>query len=540
MKEWLKKMNSVGWILPAFVVAAGVAFTLSDYTAPVYEVQAAVDGQASDETPEDKTAEQAKGNFDLADGFYMGTGVGFAGNIKVSVEIRDKSIVGIDILEVEADDEAFFNRAKGVIERILQSQSLDVDVVSGATYSSRGIINAVKNALTGEEDQSTTASSGAASGSGGSLSVSTVQDADGYRDGTYYGSGTGFAGTVTVKVFISGGKIASIDVTSHSDGTSYMNQASALLASILATQSTNVDTVSGATYSSVGLIEAVRNALAQAAISSTGNGAQTPNENSGDDASAVPTGKIPYLDGIYYGTAEGYMGDITVAVVIQDKTIKAILITEADGEDEAYLNRAKTLVANVLKTQSTDVDLISGATYSSRGILEAIKAALAEADKVTNGGADEPVTPDHPDDSDNPDTPDTPDAPDNPDNPPDNEGTIYRNGTYLCIAACVPDEDEDFEPYDLQMNVTIENDRIVAITDIVGIGDAYDSANDSYIQRAANGTSRAIGVVPQILEKGLPEDIDVVSRATCSSNSIIEACRKALEEAKLIVEDANK
>jgi len=537
MKEWLKKMNSVGWILPAFVVAAGVAFTLSDYTAPVYEVQAAVDGQASDETPEDKTAEQAKGNFDLADGFYMGTGVGFAGNIKVSVEIRDKSIVGIDILEVEADDEAFFNRAKGVIERILQSQSLDVDVVSGATYSSRGIINAVKNALTGEEDQSTTASSGAASGSGGSLSVSTVQDADGYRDGTYYGSGTGFAGTVTVKVVISGGKIASIDVTSHSDGTSYMNQASALLASIIATQSTNVDTVSGATYSSVGLIEAVRNALAQAAISSTGNSAQTPNGNSGDDASAVPTGKIPYLDGIYYGTAEGYMGDITVAVVIQDKTIKAILITEADGEDEAYLNRAKTLVANVLKTQSTDVDLISGATYSSRGILEAIKAALAEADKVTNGGADEPVAPDHPDDSDNPDTPDTPD---NPDNPPDNEGTIYRNGTYLCTAACVPDEDEDFEPYDLQMNVTIENDRIVAITDIVGIGDAYDSANDSYIQRAANGTSRAIGVVPQILEKGLPEDIDVVSRATCSSNSIIEACRKALEEAKLIVEDANK
>ena len=172
MKEWLKKMNSLGWILPAFVVAAGVAFTLSDYTAPVYEVQAAVDGQASDETPEDKTAEQVKGNFDLADGFYMGTGVGFAGNIKVSVEIRDKSIVGIDILEVEADDEAFFNRAKGVIERILQSQSLDVDVVSGATYSSRGIINAVKNALTGEEDQSTTASSGAASGSGGSLSVS--------------------------------------------------------------------------------------------------------------------------------------------------------------------------------------------------------------------------------------------------------------------------------------------------------------------------------------------------------------------------------
>lgn len=87
---------------------------------------------------------QAKGNFDLDDGIYKGSGTGFAGTVSVSVEIKDKSIVAINILSTQ-DDEAFFNRAKGVIDKIIAGQTLDVDVVSGATYSSNGIISAVKS-----------------------------------------------------------------------------------------------------------------------------------------------------------------------------------------------------------------------------------------------------------------------------------------------------------------------------------------------------------------------------------------------------------
>ena len=61
------------------------------------------------------------------------------------------------ISSVHRMNEAFFNRAKGVIDKIIAGQTLDVDVVSGATYSSNGIISAVKNALTGEQDTNTTA-----------------------------------------------------------------------------------------------------------------------------------------------------------------------------------------------------------------------------------------------------------------------------------------------------------------------------------------------------------------------------------------------
>ena len=104
-----------------------------------------------EETKEKKEEKQtaAKGSFDLEDGVYKGTGTGYAGNITVSVQIKDKQIVSIDILS-SSDDEAFFSRAKAVIDKIIEGQTLDVDTVSGATFSSRGIISAVKNALTGK------------------------------------------------------------------------------------------------------------------------------------------------------------------------------------------------------------------------------------------------------------------------------------------------------------------------------------------------------------------------------------------------------
>ena len=84
------------------------------------------------------------------------------------------------------------------------------------------------------------------------------------KDGTYYGTGTGFGGTVKVKVVIKDNKIKSIEIVEHQDGSSYMQKASALISTVIEKQSTNVDGVSGATYSSAGLIEAIRNAVDQA------------------------------------------------------------------------------------------------------------------------------------------------------------------------------------------------------------------------------------------------------------------------------------
>ena len=565
----LKKLKSLAPALSAVVVAACIGVSLHGYSTPVYAVdipektENQTDENASEQEnadtaekekkedkkkDEDKKEEQkstAKGSFDVSDGTYYGTGTGFAGKIKVAVTVKDKQITAIEIVENEADDDAFFSRAKGVIDKIISGQTLDVDVVSGATYSSNGIISAVKNALTGAADSGTPASTsagssgGSSSPAGGSSSVSTVQDASAYADGTYYGTGTGFSGALTVEVVISGGKISSIQIIDTSDGDSYIQSASGLISNIIASQSTNVDTVSGATYSSVGIIEAVRNALSQAAVSSDGNSnsqnnnsssngnGQNSNNNSSDNTTAV-TGKFPYKEGVYYGTAEGYLDDIKVAIVIQDKTLKAVVIVE-ENDDETFFKRARTVAENMVKKQTVDVDVVSGATYSSKGIIGAVKEALKEAEKATKGENDNSNNNNN---NGNDNNGNDNNGGNNGDNEnPDETKYIYADGEYTVIVPCLPNEDGDFEAYSLTMKVTISKDKITDISEIKGDG---SSDNDAYIKRAVQGTSKLPGVVTQILEKGTLEEIDTVSRATCSSNSILEGCNLALETAKKV------
>lgn len=553
----IKKISTVAPVLAAVVIAACAGVSLASYTPNVYAVTpkeaAELKNQSGDTEPETTPDAQV---FDLPDGTYEGTGTGYAGSITVSVEIKDKKIVAINVLNVEADDEAFFNRAKAVIDRIIQSQSLEVDVVSGATYSSNGIISAVKNALTGEKDSGKTAAADAGKGQG-TTEVAQVADAAAYKDGTYYGTATGFGGPMKVKVVISGGKIASIDVVENKDDASYFNRAKSLIAKIISGQTTNVDTVSGATYSSAGIINAVRNALTQAAVSGTSDAQGTLNNASSGTTAVTPgaAGKFPYKDGVYNGTGFGYGGDISVSVVIQNKTIKAILITDAKDEDETFFNRAKVVADNVVTAQSTNVDTVSGATYSSKGILEAIKNALAEAEKATNGsngngnngnstngsGNNGNSNNTNNGNTNNGNNSNGSGNENNNGNGSGNNGNAqpamtYADGTYTIVVPCVPDEDEDFEPYNLIAKITIKNDRIVSVADVSGDG---DSGNDKYIKWAANGRSSLTGMIAQVLGLSREEttedkiaSLDTVSRATCSSKSIREACLEALKKAK--------
>lgn len=155
----IKKIKQGAPATSAIVVAACIGVSLSGYQAPVYEAQAQTkETKTTDAEEAKKTESKAKGSFDLADGIYKGTGTGYAGEVTVAVTIKDKQITAIDILS-SSDDAAFFNRAKAVIDRIIVGQTLDVDVVSGATFSSNGIISAVKNALTGEKDSGETGES---------------------------------------------------------------------------------------------------------------------------------------------------------------------------------------------------------------------------------------------------------------------------------------------------------------------------------------------------------------------------------------------
>lgn len=598
----------------SLVIAACVVISLSGYQTKASEPSKDKKHQVSERVTDTETEDAAEdtqtatGSFELADGVYKGSATGFSGPVTVAVTIMDKKIISIDILS-STDDEAFFNRAKGVIDRIIASQSFDVDVGSGATYSSNGIIGAVKNALTGEKDNGVTGKSKqestSESESDSSLAeIAAVQDASAYKDGTYYGTGKGFAGTMKVKVDISGGKIASISIVSTKDGDSYVKSASSLLDTIVEKQSTNVDTVSGATFSSRGIIAAVRSALSQAAVSdntvgnntdkqgaaeASGNG-QTDENSSGSASEKGTEGTLPYVDGIYYGTAEGYKGDIRVAVVIQDKTLKAILVTEKQ-DDEPFITNAMDVLKNMMKKQSADVDTVSGATYSSKGLIGAVKAAFEEARKTTAGENTGGSNSDSNNSNDNNsniageedkavllklvqsqasldgaqytqlswyllqirlgDAQEVLESAEstkkdvscaqeklqaaiNALQKNDTSTNVYEDGTYDVSTLCIPDDDMDFSAYNLSMKVTIANDRIVSITDVKGDG---DSQNVSYIKKAVDGTKNQAGMVSVLTSQTNADSIDfssidTVSHATCTSKAIIDGCKSALEAAK--------
>lgn len=613
-KEVFEKIKVYAPLGVSLVIAACVVISLSGYQTKASEPSNDKKHQVSERVTDTETEDAAEdtqtatGSFELADGVYKGSATGFSGPVTVAVTIMDKKITSIDILS-STDDEAFFNRAKAVIDRIIASQSFDVDVVSGATYSSNGIIGAVKNALTGEKDNGVTGKSkqGSTSESESDSSlaeIAAVQDASAYKDGTYYGTGKGFAGTMKVKVDISGGKIASISIVSTKDGNSYVKSASSLLDTIVEKQSTNVDTVSGATFSSRGIIAAVRSALSQAAVSdntvgnntdkqgaaeASGNG-QTDENSSGSASEKGTEGTLPYVDGIYYGTAEGYKGDIRVAVVIQDKTLKAILVTEKQ-DDEPFITNAMDVLKNMMKKQSADVDTVSGATYSSKGLIGAVKAAFEEARKTTAGENTGGSNSDSNNSNDNNsniageedkavllklvqsqasldgaqytqlswyllqirlgDAQEVLESAEstkkdvscaqeklqaaiNALQKNDTSTNVYEDGTYDVSTLCIPDDDMDFSAYNLSMKVTIANDRIVSITDVKGDG---DSQNVSYIKKAADGTKNQPGMVSVLTSQTNADSIDfssidTVSHATCTSKAIIDGCKSALEAAK--------
>lgn len=354
----------------------------------------------------------------------------------------------------------------------------------------------------------------------------TLNNNQKYKDGTYYGTGVGFNGNLTVKVTIKNGKITNIEIVKTGDGDEYISKAKGLLKSIYAKQNTNVDTVSGATYSSNGLIEAVSNALSKAVVNKDNSKSYANNNKNTNDIATTTTPKksptkpsVPnmnnatFKDGTYIGVGEGYKGDIKVSVVIKNSKIYKINILSTE-DDEQFFSKARKLTSSIITKQTADVDTVSGATFSSNGIIEAVSNALQKA--YVKQTTTVPTTT-----TTNNSTSTT--LPSNP--------TVklkYENGTYMAQVVCYPDDSIDFEEYTLSLKISIFDDVITSIDDVMSVGDNYDTANDWYLNRAVRGTTKYPSVVKQILNKNTTADVDTVSGATCSSKAIIEAVNKAL------------
>lgn len=592
-KKYVEKFKSLGdkvsgvkgitAVIPAVCLAVLMVTVLTGYKTPQakkYEASETEDiSQIKEALAKESTAAMAettkknttkkgkKGAIDVKDGTYKGSANGYGGKVTVNVTVSKKTMTAIDIVSAPGETDSFFNRAKGVIDEMLTAQSTDVDVVSGATYSSNGIIGAVKNALFGTASNNATAAAANAGNAAGSApSVSKVSESGTWKDGTYTGSGKGFGGTISVKVTVKDGKISAIDVTSASGETaSYFSKAKGIIPKMISGQTTNVDAASGATYSSNGIITAVRNALSKAETgkSSTKKKKKKNKKNKKKNSSSDNNNnnKAPaegYEDGTYTGSA-ACSGEqfkeysVTANVTIKNGKISAVEVSStAKGTNlKQFMSRdeIKNLPSLIVSKNGTSgVDAVSGATYSSHAIFNAVNDALSKAKKnssstekkeetttekkeetttekkeeTTTEKKEETTTEKKEETTTEKKEETTTEKKEETTENPD-EGKNYKNGTYKVSVTCEPDEDEDFDPYTISMDITIKKDKITEISNITA---NTNSTNKAYTNDAKKG------MVSKIVANGNADGVNTVSGATCSSKAIKDACQKAFNAAK--------
>ena len=585
-KKYVEKFKSLGdkvsgvkgitAIIPAVCLAVLMVTVLTGYKTPqakkyeasetedisqIKEALAKESTAATAETTKKNTTKKGKkGAIDVKDGTYKGSANGYGGKVTVNVTVSKKTMTAIDIVSAPGETDSFFNRAKGVIDEMLTAQSTDVDVVSGATYSSNGIIGAVKNALFGTESNNATAATANAGNAAGSApSVSKVSESGTWKDGTYTGLGKGFGGTISVKVTVKDGKISAIDVTSASGETaSYFSKAKGIIPKMISGQTTNVDAASGATYSSNGIITAVRNALSKAETGKSSTkkkkkkNKKNKKKNSSSDSNNnnITAPAEGYEDGTYTGSA-ACSGEqfkeysVTANVTIKNGKISAVEISStAKGTNlKQFMSRdeVKNLPSLIVSKNGTSgVDAVSGATYSSHAIFNAVNDALSKAKKnssstekkeetttekkeeTTTEKKEETTTEKKEETTTEKKEETTTEKKEETTENPD-EGKNYKNGTYKVSITCEPDEDEDFDPYTISMDITIKKDKITEISNITA---NTNSTNKAYTNDAKKG------MVSKIIANGNADGVNTVAGATCSSKAIKDACQKAFNAAK--------
>ena len=332
----------------------------------------------------------AIGNKDLKDGVYTGSGQGFNGPIRVRVTISKGSITNVEILS-HSDDNPYFGRARSVISKILGKADKSVDTVSGATYSSRGILDAVRNAL---------------SKAGGSKNVDNKNKKPSntnqakkpnkkpekpskdnkiykqYKDGVYEGVAEGFNGPIKVKVTIAKGSITKVEILSHKEDDPYFSKSKGVISKMLGKPGKSVDTVSGATFSSKGIIDAINNAVSKAGVENSPSKPdkkpdqqkpeedkkpEKPSEEKIDEALKKYYNDQPLKDGEYTGWGIGYINTrkIRTYIKVENGEISEIRVGENSeyGDDMGPFRQKAEKVLSFIKGKEARLNLAKMGLY---------------------------------------------------------------------------------------------------------------------------------------------------------------------------------
>lgn len=298
-------------------------------------------------------------------------------------------------------------------------------------------------------------------------------------DGTFSGTAAGHNADLEVEVVVENGEIVDVQVVNHAETQGIADPAlEEVPAAIVDTNSTSVDTVSGATVTSNAIMSAVNNALSGASgeeVEETEEATEEASEEATEEATEADV--VPaagdYEDGTFTGVGEGHEGDVELEVVVEGGVITAINILDSSETQGISDPAFDEVPAAIIEANSTDVDTVSGATYTSNAIIDAVNRALAgdsgEAEGAYTDGA--------------------------------YEGTGQGYGGDIVVEVTVTDG-------------VISGIEVLDHGETQGISDA------------------AFADVPDAIIEANSADVDVASGASESSKGIIEAVQNALESAQ--------
>lgn len=284
---------------------------------------------------------------DVADGTYAGTATGHNAPLDVEVTVEGGEIVAVTVLNHEETDGLADPALEGIPEAIVDSNSTEVEVVSGATITSEAIVTAVNTALAGEPGEPSEVVSVDEEDEEEEEEVfePVVRGVE-YVDGTYEGTTDGAHGPLSVEVTITDGNITEVVVTEQEENEEIAPPAlEGIPEAMVDENSTQVEVVSGATVTSGAIMAAADNALLEASL-------------------------------VYQATVEGHNGPMTVEVALEEGTITRVEVIEHDETEGLADPALEETPATIVENNSTEVDTVSGATISSEAIIEAVNLVL--------------------------------------------------------------------------------------------------------------------------------------------------------------------
>ncbi len=282
---------------------------------------------------------------------------GFASDVTVSVTLDDTNTVTGIRIDASGETAGFGQRTMEdadyqaqFIGKTLPLQDGDVDVLSGATFTSNAVVEAVNAAL----------------------------EAPATEYETLVGTAKGFGGDVTVTLSMDGDTIAAISIDASSEtpgfGQRTMEEADYQAQFIGKTLPVEgVDALSGATITSTAVVEAVNSAVKAEADAASEPAAQAEETT----APAVEATGTPVT-----GTAKGFASDVTVTATVDEGVITSITI-DANGETAGFGQRTMEdadyqaqFIGKTLPLKDGDVDVLSGATFTSNAVVEALNSTV--------------------------------------------------------------------------------------------------------------------------------------------------------------------